>query len=623
MRLDLLSATILPKTKGEGDMDSLFTIGVIGHASDADLNQLLGQSAIRLNSIAEARENPRIKKAPLLLLDNPAHLQHELDFLRERAMYVAVACDQDDPRQIEQCKAASHALNSKLIVVHTKNGISNEVVRAVEAVALRSVCRDDERVDPVSVAGLKGRPRKSVVLVGAGIVNLIICLSLQKAGFDTHVIDAIPDPRGADIPPDSLGCTYSGGNARMFSFNEARNHNLKFTSDGNLVRFFDSDLQGGGWACGPLSENQAKWSSSFGKSPAWLYGVYDEDIVSFNKVSAPLWSSLMKDHPKLFDSCAVRHDVLRLYSTKPQMEKAIHKEGRLNSIIRQLPLAILASEQPALEPAIAAGNLAGCLEVNGFTLNIHTFAHNIIDQIRENGGVVTFGENCVDVLRDSQGRVNGVKTTNGNRTADHYVFSPGAHGEHILGKLGLPNLMQPVFGAWLQLPMDPRLPLTQGIKLTRSGPLSNGASEGANILPDDNHIWVSSGHGWTSSQPNLIPANERSSLFESVAHTATTLFPQMRDVIKSRIEQMSFIRICTRPWSLGSLGVFSTSPSKTGFVIVATGHNTGGFAQAPAVAEAVVAKLTGSFHSMHVAYHPERALVIPKFFTQKRFQNEC
>jgi glycine/D-amino acid oxidase-like deaminating enzyme len=42
--------------------------------------------------------------------------------------------------------------------------------------------------------------------------------------------------------------------------------------------------------------------------------------------------------------------------------------------------------------------------------------------------------------------------------------------------------------------------------------------------------------------------------------------------------------------------------------VVAAGHGTGGFTQAPAVAEAVTATLEGRVHPMQALYDPERGM---------------
>jgi D-amino-acid dehydrogenase len=66
-------------------------------------------------------------------------------------------------------------------------------------------------------------------------------------------------------------------------------------------------------------------------------------------------------------------------------------------------------------------------------------------------------------------------------------------------------------------------------------------------------------------------------------------------------------RYCVRPWTSSSLGVFEAiSTAQGGKLIIAGGHNTGGFAESPAIALAVLAALRGEFHPMHQLYHPNR-----------------
>ena len=68
-------------------------------------------------------------------------------------------------------------------------------------------------------------------------------------------------------------------------------------------------------------------------------------------------------------------------------------------------------------------------------------------------------------------------------------------------------------------------------------------------------------------------------------------------------------RICVRPFTSTGLGIFEVQPAAGGGRTVITGgHNTGGFAQAPAVAESVRAVLCGEDPPMRELYDPERGL---------------
>ena len=64
----------------------------------------------------------------------------------------------------------------------------------------------------------KPRPEsREVVLIGAGIVNLITALLLQEEGYRVTIMEASPAP-GMDW--HLYGCTHSGDDARMFSLRD-------------------------------------------------------------------------------------------------------------------------------------------------------------------------------------------------------------------------------------------------------------------------------------------------------------------------------------------------------------------------------------------------------------------
>jgi D-amino-acid dehydrogenase len=78
-------------------------------------------------------------------------------------------------------------------------------------------------------------------------------------------------------------------------------------------------------------------------------------------------------------------------------------------------------------------------------------------------------------------------------------------------------------------------------------------------------------------------------------------------------------RFCVRAWTASSLGILEiVKKADGGILVVAGGHNTGGFAQAPVVAEAVLAALQGKHHLMHTLYQPNRLRV----FLRSRLSGE-
>ncbi|MEM7587932.1 MAG: FAD-binding oxidoreductase, partial [Acidobacteriota bacterium] len=69
-------------------------------------------------------------------------------------------------------------------------------------------------------------------------------------------------------------------------------------------------------------------------------------------------------------------------------------------------------------------------------------------------------------------------------------------------------------------------------------------------------------------------------------------------------------KACVRPFTCTGLGIFDVSATADGGrVVIASGHNTGGFAQSPAVADAVALTLAGQPHPMQALYDPERGIL--------------
>ena len=72
-------------------------------------------------------------------------------------------------------------------------------------------------------------------------------------------------------------------------------------------------------------------------------------------------------------------------------------------------------------------------------------------------------------------------------------------------------------------------------------------------------------------------------------------------------KKLSDISYCVRPWTPTCLPVFESKNTRLGGkAIVFGGHNTGGFAQSPAFAKAVVDTITGKANPIQRLCHPER-----------------
>jgi D-amino-acid dehydrogenase len=489
-----------------------------------------------------------------------------------------------------------------------------EALRRVEAAATRALARQHRqpRADAPSPAAKRGGDR--VAVCGAGIINLITAFELALAGYRVSVLDAAPDPR-AGAGWRSYGCTFGGCDARIFSLNEGRHHHFKgygVTPDTN-TQFLRPVIDGGWLAVDPreLGEADAAWIEASTQVPPWLMARFDRDITSFNQESWPIWRRYLKNYPKVFADTGFHDRLLRLYSTERQFKRALQSEDALGAIVRQLDRAALATEFPSLQAAVAGGHVAGAIEVLGFAINVHRLGRRLVTAAEQLG--VAFRYDCpvVGVERDGAGQISAFKCPDGAINADHYVVSAGAYADGLLNALGSACSIAPIIGMWLTLPDTPPY-LDAPLKIARSGYAAPGAAEGANVIAgvDDRGrrvIHLSAGHGYIGIGNARPDPDQLATLARAVKETAQQYFPTAYAQVKAAGELEDRTKHCVRPWTPHGLGLFgSQTASGGGRCLVTGGHNTGGFAQSPSVAKAVLSALAGQAHPMHRLYHPRR-----------------
>lgn len=455
---------------------------------------------------------------------------------------------------------------------------------------------------------------QTVAMVGAGVVNLITAYYLAQSGCRVSIFDGSPEP-GTTDDWRQYGCTSGGNDARMFSLAEARHHLIKPQQALDQTgKEFDRPIHEQGWrCCAPetLTAKDANWKENYQSVPPWLPESLNYEIIAFNQESAPLWEDLRATQPDLFTDVGYNSPVIRLYATQAQLEQGILFEQRIGSYIRIVDQLELAREQPALKLAIDQGAIAGAIEVVGFTVNIHRFMKKLIDRLRLMGVYFSWNTRIERVARDEMNLVCGLVFRENIFRAQHYVLSPGAYGNDLLKGTDSENKIASVVGMWLTIPNDGR-GLNNALKISRTGYAAPGAAEGANVITGMDRagrptIHISTGHGYIGSNPNNLDREHLNHLFHAVKDTAHVYFPKSYEFAKAQgIIEQSF-RYCVRPWTPSGLGLFELILAENhGLMIVAAGHSTGGFAQSPSVAKAVLAALAGDSHPMHRAYHPCR-----------------
>lgn len=486
-----------------------------------------------------------------------------------------------------------------------------EAMLIAESLAHERDERALNRDTPKSVGG-----DQSVTLVGGGIVNMMTAYYLVNAGYKVTVLEGASDPT-ASANWRLQGCTFGGNDARVFSLNEGRQHLFKgyqHTSATNTQ--FKLRVRDGGWLIRSPNEHDAntrEWVDVSQRLPLWLAGRFDRDIISFNQESAPLWRKMMADSPELFHGIGFKDGLLRLYATSEQYNRALDIERKIDSIIREVDLDTLGVEFPSLRDGLEAGNIAGALDVVGFSLNVHKFSQKLINYIASRGSRFEWGVKVTKVFRDRKGQISGLQVNNNEIIrSSHYVISPGAYGNRILSGFRSENKIAGVAGLWLTMPDNTEMTLDRPLKICRKGFAANGAAEGANIIGGtDTHgkpiIHVSSGHGFINVDPAKLDDEQLHELLPVVHETAQQYFPKQYSRAQELEGFATQIRYCVRPWTSTGLGLFEVTPSVNGGqAIVTGGHNTGGFALSPSVGQAVLATLSGRPHRMHTLYDPDR-----------------
>jgi glycine/D-amino acid oxidase-like deaminating enzyme len=470
-----------------------------------------------------------------------------------------------------------------------------EVLAAAERAWNDLVSRPPVRRPPPAGPG-------TVTVVGAGVVNLVTALGLVRAGHAVTVYDRAPDPRaGADWT--AYGCSRGGGDGRMFTLTEADSYNDRsWAADGRSNGLLDRPVSGYGWRvldparCG---ERERQWAADFHRVPPWLAASFNADIFAVNQAAAPLWDRLIEKRPELFGA-GYQDGILRLYSDAAYFRRHIERNRRVGAVRRVLDPAEVAADYPALAAACAGGALAGGMEVTGFTVDIHGFLGRLVTLLERLGVEFRWGV-PVSAVRWADGTVDGVQVPDGVVRSRHYVLSPGAYGHQLLAGTDTAGEIQGMLGVWLTVP-NTRPRLGRSLKVARAGHKAEETNVTVGTDAAGEPVLIcGSGYGWTGLDPTNIDPAELEELYRALEDTVRTLFPHTTgDLTPTR-------RLCVRPWTASCLGVFEQVPVRGGGLLVVTGgHNTGGFAQAPVIAEAVRDALAGRTHPMHTRYHPAR-----------------
>ncbi|ETS74988.1 hypothetical protein PFICI_13472 [Pestalotiopsis fici W106-1] len=452
--------------------------------------------------------------------------------------------------------------------------------------------------------------QREVLVVGAGMVNLVTAYWLTEQGWKVRVVDAAPDP-SSQAPWMSFGCSHGGDAARMFTLSEMDNYNDRTLST-TMNGWFNSDVASLGWrACklDSLTPEEQSWISDYEVVPPWLANRYNEDIFSLSRDSRVSWEQWQEREPDLFSACETRRDILRLYSDPQHLREAIERQNRIGATIRVLSPQEICTYEPALSDAVLSGAIAGGIIVLGFTVNAHKFMLQLIGRMVAQGVTFEWDTRFDRILFDQSGNVEGLVCADQVVQAENYVISPGAYGRNLLEGTRCEARIHGVLGAWLRLPnLEPQL--EHSLKLARKGHVTEDAN--VTVTTDLNGapiLILGSGYGYTGVDPFNVDEVLLQKIYDGLIDTAQKFFPRSYEASDATGTLAASLKYCVRPWTSNGLGLFEMrSTAIGGRFIITGGHNTGGFAQSPVIADAVVAGLEGKTHNMHKYYHPDRAM---------------
>jgi glycine/D-amino acid oxidase-like deaminating enzyme len=449
---------------------------------------------------------------------------------------------------------------------------------------------------------------KKVLVVGAGIVGLLTSLKLVDEGYSVVVIEKSNDPNREEDWL-ALGCTHGGENARMFSLTECDNyHDKEYIRGTQLHGYLERTVKSMGWLMKRNkihTSDEADWISDFANVPMCLANMYNEDIFSINHESHLHWRSLIERHPQLFDGVDYKDKLLRVASTKTYHDKQVKRQRHVKSFIRELDKQQVIVEYPSLVSGCLSGEIVAAIEVVGFTLSIHNFVQNLIGYLMS-VGVVFHWRTSAQRLVVEDNVVRGVIANDKLMESDHYFVSTGVYGDDILSGTDSDNKIHGVLGAWISFPnVSPRL--ERALKISREGHIANSG----NIIPVKNKngeeiLLFGSGFGYLGRNVENIDLDQLDALFQSMEEYVAEMFPRAYELAMESGELRASRRYCIRPWTASGLGVFEIKQALSGILIVASGHNTGGFSQSTSVAQASFDAIQGRCHPMHTLYHPKR-----------------
>ena len=305
--------------------------------------------------------------------------------------------------------------------------------------------------------------RRSAQIVGGGVIGMACAHYLNKAGYEVTVMDR-----------SSIGGACSHANCGYI----CPSHVLPLTVPSAIPMAMKSLLQ----ARSPfkvkfsLSPDYVSWMLQFGKRCREKVA-----LAAGHHLKAILDSSL-GEYKKLVASqqleCEWRESgLLHVFQTKSALDAFARENDWIESEYQCGAKRIAAADLATLDPTLRSDLAGGFLHSEDACLRPDLLNQSWRSKLETSG--VRFLENCElqDVIRDSDGKVTQLVTSQGKQSADVYVFAVGAWSEQLGRMLDFKLPIQPGKGysVTLEKPsVSPSLPMLFPEKKIGVSPFADG-----------------------------------------------------------------------------------------------------------------------------------------------------
>ena len=421
-------------------------------------------------------------------------------------------------------------------------------------------------------------------------MNLVTGYYLLRAGYAVLFVDRSQDPRLGGAFQD-FGATHGGEDARVFTLRE-NCYGFKASQE---FPFFQQEKA---YVQNRLSEEDWIWLRKFQQTSSELKRSFNQDILSLNQESLPLWRDLLREEKLAWD-VDLRNNVLQLYTNLEDWQANHVLEERCGGLLRVLSRKALQSFYGFLRKDL---RFVGGLEVAGFSLKIHQLAKNLLNYLEDYGAQYLWGEEVVRFEYKNQ-QVGGLMLLRGGVVRGaHYVISLGAYGGDFLSDLHLKQTLSGIFGVWIRVLLRAQEHNRPPVKIVQTDPgfvnvIPGKDEQGQSILR------IGGGFEYLGYDFKRMKTAQKELLFAKLEKIAAIFFPKEYAFSLASGYLQKHKRYCIRPCTASGLGLYEVQKYQNGTVILTGGHSSGGFVQAPVVGQAVLQSLSDQTpHRMGLLY---------------------